>query len=766
MWRFATNSYPLGLISASRFALFNNLVLSMRVLHHFTSSLCRFLRLSIVCVLFFLTGCAGHQSLLSPLEDALDDNSTELAATELLQQDKEGDIPQPTIPPELVQAGKAHTPAIDQGAIRPIVYTVVCESPDDPKLSETFLQISTLTRMKATPLHSLTGLEQRLGTSLQEGKEILHSFGYYTGHVRGSFDVHQQAGSQEDASPLEVKITVDFTSGPQYTVGKTQLIHARQKEVDAGTFPLEKAVPHMTNTNVADSNATPSNIVPSNTADANIADTMTDNGVLPQSVSPEKTPYANLLYAFHPTDAPSLPQSLEDVGLASGSPALAGSVLDAVDAVQASFRNSGYPNAQISTSQYFLNHDTQTLDVEILLLPGQFMRMGEITLPQGASVDERYLAAKQTWKYGQAWNQNRIEAYRDLLRQTGLFVSIDLAPGKDVDAEENHPIEVTLAAAPERTVGGSLKYDTSFGPGVQAFWEHRNLTGNGDSLRLELPVWRDMQEFTAKYRLPFFQRDDQDFIAQLGILNEDVDAYNLQAARISTGIDRRLSRHWKITAQGSAESGSLKDPKKPREDYMMVGMPLNLAFDSTNSLLDATKGGRASLNLAPYTGEYHDEFTVLRSRLDLQRFIPLVGDDTLVLAMRGTLGTMSGAKAGRVPPSVRFYSGGGGSVRGYEYQSLGPRNYRDDPLGGSALTEVSIEPRWRFSETFGVVAFLDGGMAYEDVDELGKDLRWGAGIGLRLYTPIGPVRLDVATPLNPRDDDDPVQIYLSIGQSF
>ena len=105
-------------------------------------------------------------------------------------------------------------------------------------------------------------------------------------------------------------------------------------------------------------------------------------------------------------------------------------------------------------------------------------------------------------------------------------------------------------------------------------------------------------------------------------------------------------------------------------------------------------------------------------------------------------------------------------MRGYEYQSLGPRNYRDDPLGGSALTEVSIEPRWRFSETFGVVAFLDGGMAYEDVDELGKDLRWGAGIGLRLYTPIGPVRLDVATPLNPRDDDDPVQIYLSIGQSF
>ena len=706
----------------------------------------RFLCAGLLVLGLALSGCAGHQSLLSPLDDALNDTATEEAAEELLQSDRQGAIPAPNIPPELAHQKTTNNVLTLQTSDSPIAYTVHCESPDDPALAKTFLQINSLTKMQETPLYSATSLEQRLETSLKEARDILHANGYYTGHAQGDIEFsggginEGQNAQTSKPSPLKAEVTVSFSPGPQYTLGKTIISHTEQPKLDAGLIPLPVPLENPAHT---DGDSTQK----SSTSD-------------PSPARP------SLLYDFHPQDAPALPRSLEDLGLAPSDPALADKVLDAVDRVQKDFRNSGYPEAKITSTQYFLNHQTQTLDVEIHVLPGSFIRMGELSLPPGASVNENYLLAKQTWKVGQPWNQDTIEAYRDALRQTGLFVSMTISPAKQDEDSSLRPIEVTLTPAPERTIGGSLKYDTSFGPGVQAFWEHRNLTGHGDSLRLEAPVWMDMQEVTAKYRLPYFLRDDQDFIAQLGFLNEDVDAYNLQAVRLAAGLDRRLSRHWKATLQGSAESGSLKDPKKPREEYLMFGLPFMLAFDSTNSILDATKGGRATLGLAPYTGEYRDDFTVLRSRLDLQRFIPLVDEDTLVLALRGTLGTMTGADAGRVPPSVRFYSGGGGSVRGYEYQSLGPRNYRDDPLGGSALTEVSIEPRWRFSETFGVVAFVDGGMAYDEVDDIGKDLRWGAGLGLRLYTPIGPVRVDVATPLNPRSDDDPVQFYMSIGQSF
>lgn len=744
----------------------------------FSHNLLRLLPIWCFCVLMALSGCAGHQTILSPLDDALNENSAEEAANELLQRDSQGELPSPNIPPELMgeiagDSGDIMTKTLAS----PIEYSVICESPDDPRLAATFLQISTLMRMQERPIHSFTALEQRLGSSLQEGREILHSFGYYTGQVHGDLDIPQDfhAEGQPNEAPARATVTVHFTPGPQYTLGNTIIAHPSQRLLDAGEVQLSAIMPAGAHsekkTASRHSTVTPA---PQNTVAGQPKDEPKEGTDSPymEAVSPMagRAPLPKrsvaLLYDFHPDDAPPLPRALGDVGLDAGSPAQADDILNAVDRVRERFRNSGYPKARITSTRYFLNHQNKTLDVEIHILPGSFMRMGEISLPQEASVDKNYLLAKQTWEKGEAWNQKKIDVYHDQLRQTGLFVSISIEPGVPEDNTDIHSVDVALAPAPERTIGGSLKYDTSFGPGVQAFWEHRNLTGNGDSLRFELPVWMDMQELTAKYRLPFFQRDDQDFIAQLGILNQDLDAYNLQAARIAMGIDRRLSRHWKLTVQGSAEGGSLKDPKKPREEYLMYGMPVNIAFDSTNSLLDATKGGRASLNLAPYIGEYRDDFTVLRSRLDLHRFVPLTDDKSLVLALRGTVGTMSGGDAQRVPPSVRFYSGGGGSVRGYEYQSLGPRNYRDDPLGGSALTELTIEPRWRFSETFGVVAFVDGGMAHEDIDDLGKDLRWGAGVGFRMYTPIGPVRFDVATPLTPRDDDEAIQFYISIGQSF
>ena len=139
----------------------------------------------------------------------------------------------------------------------------------------------------------------------------------------------------------------------------------------------------------------------------------------------------------------------------------------------------------------------------------------------------------------------------------------------------------------------------------------------------------------------------------------------------------------------------------------------------------------------------------------------------MVLALRGALGAVTGASAQQIPPSVRFYSGGGGSVRGYAYQSIGPRDKDNKPLGGNALVETSTEMRWKLSPEWGLVAFVDGGTAIDEpLQDANLNMRWGAGVGVRYYTAIGPVRLDLATPLNPRSDDDALQVYISIGQSF
>lgn len=682
-----------------------------------------------LCILLaaVLCGCAGKKT--TP-EDVMADEGEKRA--EVTIKDPEGPIPEPQLPPELAAKAASSASTRGQSEKHAIPYTVVCmvrdasgrefgrrgqddknpageAATDEKELEEkaeeivsAFEKISQLHRLIDKPTESAAGLEQRLSVSLDEAREVMKSLGYYSGRVRGRLKRVQEEGPGGQQTK-SIEVRIVFTPGTQYRMGATAVI---------------AAVP---------------------------------------PVPPEGA------------DAP--PASLADVGLALGAPAIAADVLEAVDRVLRSFQDNGYPFAKIANTRYIVDHENKVLEAEARVAPGPFVRMGEIEREGAESVNDCYVQNMRRWRVGRPWRQSRVESYQEALRQSGLFQSILVRPGETEDENGNRAVVTTLESAPERTVGGALKYHSDFGPGVQGFWEHRNLTGYGDRFRIDMPLWLDMQEITMSYRRPFFFRKDQDLVANGGFLNQDTDAYAMTSGAFAAGIERRFSRRWSGSVKGSVEGGTIKEPDKKRLDYYMFGLPLSLAYDSSNSLLNATKGQRLTLSATPYTGEYEGNFNIVRTRVEGQAFFPLIDEDKLVMAFRAVMGMISGEDAPKVPPSARFYSGGGGSVRGYEYQSLGPRNSDKDPLGGASLVEFSAEARWKFTPEWGVVAFLDGGTAFEksigqSSNILNEDMHWGVGVGLRYYTAIGPVRIDVATPLNPRSDDESVQFYISIGQSF
>lgn len=462
-----------------------------------------------------------------------------------------------------------------------------------------------------------------------------------------------------------------------------------------------------------------------------------------------------------------LPRTLAEIGLPEGAPVVADEVLGAVGAVRQVFRTRGYPFAEVTGSRYFLDQEQRLLEVEIRVDAGERVRMGELELSGPVPVEPKYFEALQNWQPGRLWNQDVVDAYRESLRQTGLFASLDVRPAATPNPRGERNVVVEAVGALERTVGGALRYDSDLGLGLLGYWENRNLTGRGDRLRFELPIWEEKQELAAVYRLPFFLRPDQDLLLGGGVLHEDNDSYKLLTANGGVGLERRLGRHWSGTVGVRGEGGRIQEVDKKEREYYMFGLPFSLTFNDTRNPLDADKGARITLAAAPYGGYYEDYFSVVRTRLDGNFFLPLVGEDTLVLALRGVYGSIIGAESGEVPPTIRFYAGGGGSVRGYEFRSIGPRNENDDPLGGDSLVECSVELRWRFLEDWGLVFFTDGGMVYADkVPDRDEDLRWGSGLGLRYYTALGPVRFDVAFPLNKRRDDSSMQLYISIGQSF
>lgn len=170
----------------------------------------------------------------------------------------------------------------------------------------------------------------------------------------------------------------------------------------------------------------------------------------------------------------------------------------------------------------------------------------------------------------------------------------------------------------------------------------------------------------------------------------------------------------------------------------------------------------------PYVGWYQTSQLFVTSELSASAYYSLDKERRYVLAGRSKVGSLFGESRDTVPADKRYYAGGGNSIRGYPFQKVGPLDDGRDPIGGRSLLELSAELRARIWGNFGVVPFIDGGTVYDSVvPDLADTIRWGAGLGLRYYTAIGPVRVDVATPLNPRNDvDDPVQFYISLGQSF
>jgi translocation and assembly module TamA len=194
---------------------------------------------------------------------------------------------------------------------------------------------------------------------------------------------------------------------------------------------------------------------------------------------------------------------------------------------------------------------------------------------------------------------------------------------------------------------------------------------------------------------------------------------------------------------------------------------MGMTLDRSNNLLDPSRGYRVALDVIPYFELRNLGKPFVKMRATGSTYLDLSGGGSTVIAVRASIGIMPGATKDAVPPDKRFYAGGGGSVRGFDYQSAGPRDADHRPLGGKSLVEGSVELRQRLTETFGAVAFVDAGTAYRDpFPGKGEGPRIGAGLGVRYYSDFGPIRADIGVPLNRRPGDSRFGLYVSIGQAF
>jgi translocation and assembly module TamA len=465
----------------------------------------------------------------------------------------------------------------------------------------------------------------------------------------------------------------------------------------------------------------------------------------------------------------------EAFAVKAGDPVVADQVIAAGVALRVALGEEGFALAEVGEQDIVLDHETATARLVLPVMPGQVARFGDITVTGKPPFSPRHVAVIARFDKGDQFERSEVDDLRRALVATGLIASVEtkLVPrddGRTVD------VAVHLEPAPMRTVAGELGYGTGEGVRLEASWQHRNFFNPEGALTLRGVAGTQEQLAAVSLRRSNFMRRDQVLTAQVSASNINRDAFDAKTLLLAAGLERQSNfiwqKKWTWSIGGELIASDERDTIgatgiKRRRTYLIAAIPASLTYDGSDSLLDPTEGFRLGGRLSPELSFHGGTFGYTRAQLDASAYHPV--SDRVVAAGRIRVGSIFGADRDDIAPSRRFYSGGGGSVRGYGYQRLGPRDVDDDPIGGRSLAEFSLEARVRlkaFGGNFGIVPFLDGGtLSTQSMPDFG-DWQFGAGIGLRYYSSFGPIRIDVGTPLNPKSDDSRVAVVVSLGQAF
>ncbi|PHK96380.1 hypothetical protein CR162_03345 [Pseudoroseomonas rhizosphaerae] len=461
-----------------------------------------------------------------------------------------------------------------------------------------------------------------------------------------------------------------------------------------------------------------------------------------------------------------------ETGLTEGDPARAQPVLDAEGRLRDTLRDAGYPFAAVRR-RVTVNHDTRRMEVTFTIAPGprpQFARPG---VSGEERTDSALLGRIVAPMQGQGFSQKTIDETRKDLLSLGVFSTVRARAGERLDEAGNLPVTFTVAERPLHAIGFGAAYETRYGPTFTTYWEHRNLFGGAERLRLEAEVNRlgttgDTSDtggkIGASLRTPWFAGRNQTLTFDIAALRERPDAYDRDAFTLGALLEREFSPRLTYGFGPQIEFSRVTQDNVTT-NYQLIGVLGQLRWNDTDSPLNPSRGIRAALLVNPiYSLGESNAFTRLRGQAST--YLDVSGDKGSIIALRGVVGSIVGASFGGVPPDKRFYAGGGGSVRGYSYQSVGPRTASGEPAGGLSLVEGSIELRQRINGPLGMAAFVDAGSVTRDPTPDFGNLKVGAGLGVRYLTAIGPLRADVAIPLNKESGDSAFGLYVGIGQAF
>jgi len=514
----------------------------------------------------------------------------------------------------------------------------------------------------------------------------------------------------------------------------------------------------------------------------------------------------------------TLPESVRGaLSLKSGAPAVASYVMGAGARLLTALQEDGYAFAKVDAPVAYEDQTLPMLDVTFHVTPGERVNIGVIKIQGLDRVHEKFVLRRLLIHTGQPYKLSAIEAARRDLLSLGPFGTINVQMGTAIDASGGVPVTFVVTERKRHAVSLTAGFSSDLGGSGGVTWSDRNVFGNAEQLNVAASIINlggsDTNgvgyDVTAKYILPDFGHRDQSLQFSVGAIKQFLQAYDQKSITAGVSLTRKLSSDWSASVGVATASEQIDQPPDLPADgqpaaagpnaletthysYTLVALPFVVNFDSTHlasPLDDPTHGMRDSLNITPTKSLGSPSATFIISQVKLAAYFDLhdvfrfLDTGRSILAVRALAGEAQGAGQLSLPPDQRFYAGGSGTIRGYEYQIVGPHFYsgndghyytdngpnRSDtgiPIGGTAIAVGSLEFRQRIGQNWGAAVFVDGGQVSGSLKPVPSDVRVGVGAGVRYYTPIGPVRVDLAVPTTRESGDQGFQIYIGLGQSF
>jgi translocation and assembly module TamA len=475
---------------------------------------------------------------------------------------------------------------------------------------------------------------------------------------------------------------------------------------------------------------------------------------------------AEIVWDGPPPDAASAAAAEKALALKPGAPGRAADVVAAEGRVTATLHDKGYADAGVHPRRVVIDHEDHTLAPTYHVVAGTLVRLDGVRVITHGRTRPDWVGALAAWKKGDVYAPAKVAKLEQRLRDAGVFnsVTVSLAP-EDESVQGLRPVVVSLADRPPHTIELGAGYSTSEGAGATAKWSVYNVLGRADTLTVTARLAQIQQKLDGELDLPDWRRADQIFKVGGDVFGDDTQAYNDKGLGLRANVERHYTRTTFISFGGALDAVNTREKTSINPNGIPVGEDLKLlivsglagfALDRSDDPLNPTRGWRVQAEADPTYVTGDRTLPYLKLQGQAAGYVSFDPDANTVLAGRVKLGSILGGSIPAVPADRRFFAGGGGSVRGFGYQKVGPQLIDGTPVGGASLFESSVEVRQHVTGPWGVVGFAPDF----------RQLDVGAGVGVRYNLGFAPLRLDIATPITRRKGDPWAELYISIGQSF